>query len=114
MPNTGREAFSPRINPRSQFPTFGLGILAPPVDASPTNLGSLKMNSLIATAPASVMIARFVPRTRSAGIPTMTPKTIATSDARIGASGKGMSHCIANFDSEKPATPANAIWARDG
>ncbi len=72
------------------------------------------MNSLIATAPASVMIARFVPRTRSAGMPTMTPKTIATSDARIGASGKGMSHCIANLDSEKPATPAKAICASDG
>ena len=44
----------------------------------------------------------------------MTPKTIATSDARIGAIGNGMSHCIASFDSENPATPANAIWASDG
>ena len=32
----------------------------------------------------------------------------------MGAIGNGMSHCIASFDSENPATPAKAIWASDG
>ena len=108
-PKIGRDASLPRINPRSQLPSFGLGTLAPPVEASPTYFGFLNTNSVMATPPARVMIARLVPRTRNAGNPTMTPNTLAINAARIGAIGKGIPHCVAMRDSAKPATPANAI-----
>jgi hypothetical protein len=87
--------------------------LAPPVLASPTKAGFLKKNSAMATPPASVTIARFVPRKRSAGSPTTTPNAAAIVAASSGATGNGMSQFIASFDSENPAIPAKAIWAND-
>ena len=113
MPKTGRDDLSPRTRPKSQPNSSGFGTFAPPVLASPTNLGFLNTNSVIATPPASVTIARFVPRRRSAGSPVSAPNAVATMVAPIGASGKGTSHAIAIFDSVNPATPANAIWASD-
>ena len=97
---------------RGPSPQLGFGTLAPPVDTSPTNVGFLKMNSASPLRPpASGSRDRCPGHERRDA--TITPKSMATSAARIGASGNGMSHWIANFDSENPATPANAICASD-
>ncbi len=71
--------------------------------------GFLNTNSAMVTPPARVTMARLVPRTRRAGMPTINPKIIAPMAASRGAIGNGMSYCVANFDSAKPATPAKAI-----
>ena len=112
-PKTGRETLSPKTRPKSHEPSRGFGTFAPPDSMSPMTAGFLKTNSAMVTPPARVMMAKFVPRTRKAGNPTKSPKTIAPSAARNGAIGKGTSYRIANFDNANPATPAKAICARE-
>jgi hypothetical protein len=71
------------------------------------------MSSEEATPAASVTTASWAPLIRRAGIPTMTPTMVATSQARIGDIGNGMPRVEANFDNANPAVPAKAIWHRE-
>ena len=66
----------------------------------------------MATARASVAMARLMPRTLVAGQPTSTPTRVATSAAARSAIGKGTLFSARRIE-VKPATPANASWARE-
>ena len=99
--------FGPNTSPN----TLGGGTFAPL--SPPFHAVFLNTKLSIVTANASVTIARFTPRTRSAGIAVRSPKSAATAAPARGPIGNGTFQSVTSFESVKPATPAIVIWARE-
>jgi hypothetical protein len=77
------------------------------------NSGFRKMNRSRAMAAASVTTANCAPRMRSAGMPTMTPKTVAMRADTRAAGGNGQPASLVSFDRANPAVPARAAVASE-
>ena len=101
----GKLALVPRSIPKSRGDETGAPATPPPI------VGFAKMNFSIATAPASVTIARLTPRTRNAETATTSPTTVAIAAPISGPNGKPIPRCTASFETVNAETPASAICA---
>ena len=87
----------------------GLGTLAMP--PTPVKDGLRNRTSSMAVAAATVTMASWMPRMRTAGKLTRVPTTVVMAIARIGLSGNGMSICPAKRASMNAAKPAKVSSA---
>ena len=110
IPNSTRAMVLPSLTPRFRPNRVGSEMGLPNM---PVMEGLRKTNSSSATAPDSVTTASCAPRMRSAGIPTTTPKPVASSATNSGEIGNGMPTESPSLLSAKPAAPAIAACASE-
>ena len=107
-PNDSRAMSRPsrtdRLRPNSSG--SGMRLVAPD-----TTRGLPKTKRSMATAAASVTIASWAPRMRSAGSPTTMPPRPAMPAASRSDNGNGTP--VPNFESTSPATPAKEVWTSE-
>ena len=77
------------------------------------NAGLRNSSCSIATAAASVTMATWMPRMRSAGRLMSTPSAVVTATASSGASGNGTPQSLDARASTNAQNPASVSWASE-